>query len=131
MTPENERPPGPAWAFDIEACANIASDRVIEPVDFASIEPIILPPNVQFQGPFDFSGGTDCSATTTPADLTLAPGGSIDLNCTSGTGAIGNNAEICVTFPVYITDTLDPMTCGATGALNQAEHVSILSLIHI
>ena len=125
MTPENERPPGPAWAFDIEACANIASDRVIEPVDFASIEPIILPPNVQFQGPFDFSGGTDCSATTTPADLTLAPGGSIDLNCTSGTGAIGNNAEICVTFPVYITDTLDPMTCGTTGALNQAEHVSI------
>ena len=125
MTPEDERPPGPAWAWPVEACSNIAADLNVSPIDFADIEPITIPPNVQFQGPFTFTGGTGCTAITTPADLTLAPGGTIDLNCTSATGIIGNNAEVCIEFPVYIVDILDPMTCGTSGAINESEHVSI------
>ncbi|MEO1576436.1 MAG: hypothetical protein AAFU65_15925, partial [Pseudomonadota bacterium] len=38
-TPEGERPPGPAWQWDIEACANIASDRTVTPIDFATVDP--------------------------------------------------------------------------------------------
>ncbi len=125
-TQEGERPPGPAWQYDVEACANIASDRVVNGIDFATIEPITLPNNVQFVGPITFTGtGASCTATTAPADLTLAPGGTIDLNCTSGTGVIGDDAEICATYPVYITDTLSPTSCASSSAINTAKHLAI------
>ncbi|MEM9172153.1 MAG: hypothetical protein AAGA84_05555, partial [Pseudomonadota bacterium] len=126
MTAEGERPPGPAWTFPIEACADIAADRNVAPIDFAGISPISLPANVQFVGPINFTGtGTGCSAVTTPADLTLAPGGQIDLDCTSGDGTPGESQDICATFDVYITDTLDPMSCATDGAINTAKHVAV------
>lgn len=126
MTPEGERPPGPAWAWDIEACADIATGRVASPLDFGTVDPIVLPANVQFQGPITFTGaGTNCTAITTPADLSTGPGGQIDLNCDAGTGLAGNDAEICATFPVYIVNTLDNMSCASDAAINSAEHVTI------
>ena len=126
MTAEGERPPGPAWQFDIEACANIAATRTVSPLDFNTISPIILPNNIQFVGPVTFSGtGVGCAAVTTPADLTAAPGGQIDIDCTSGQGQVGNDAEVCATFPVYITDTLDTTQCTDASAINTAKHVAI------
>ncbi|MEM7610965.1 MAG: OmpA family protein [Pseudomonadota bacterium] len=126
MTAEGERPPGPAWTFPIEACANIASDRSVAPIDFSTISPITLPPNIQFVGPVTFTGtGVSCSAVTTPADLTSAPGGVVDLDCASGQGVIGDDAEICATFPVHITDTLDVTSCSQDSAINAAKHLAI------
>jgi uncharacterized repeat protein (TIGR01451 family) len=126
MTAEDERPPGPLWQWNVQACANIASDRVVTPIDFNTVEPINLPNNIQFVGPIAFSGtGVNCAATTLPADLTAGPGGSIDLNCTSGNGIIGNGEEICATFPVYITDTLDPLSCDTDTSINTAKHVAL------
>ncbi|MEL7311652.1 MAG: OmpA family protein [Pseudomonadota bacterium] len=126
MTAEGERPPGPAWTFPIEACANIAADRTVAPIDFAGVSPIVLPSNIQFVGPINFSGtGTGCAATTTPADLTLAPGGTIELSCPSGQGTVGVDDDICATFDVYITDTLDPMSCADEGSINTAKHVAV------
>ncbi|MEM7432618.1 MAG: OmpA family protein [Pseudomonadota bacterium] len=126
MTAEGERPPGPAWTFPVEACANIAADRTVTPIDFAGVSPITLPSNVQFVGPIAFSGtGTSCTATTTPADLTLAPGGQIDLSCASGDGAIGVTEDICAAFDVYITDTLDATSCSSAGAINTAKHLAV------
>lgn len=122
-TAEMERPPGPAWAWDIEIIANIASDRTVNPIDFGPIEPITLPPNVQFLGPVTFTGsGVTCTATTPPGG---SPGGDVTLDCIQGTGTIGNDEDIVVTFPVYIIDTLDPNSCTNDSAINTAKHLTI------
>lgn len=125
-TAEMERPPGPAWAWDIEIVADIASNRTINGVDFTPIEPILLPPNVQFLGPVTFSGsGVTCTANTPTPPPTGSPGGQVTLNCVQGTGTIGEDEDIVVTFPVYITDTLDSNSCDDGSAINTAKHLTI------
>ncbi|MEM7001492.1 MAG: hypothetical protein AAF529_11950, partial [Pseudomonadota bacterium] len=122
ITAEMERPPGPAWEWDINVFADIASDRNVAPIDFATVSPIVLPANVQFVGPVTFTGtGNTCTATT-PGP---GPGGSVSLSCVDGDGTIGVNPDISVSFPVYIVDTLDETTCGTAGAINTAKHVTI------
>lgn len=123
---EAENPPGPAWAWDIEIVADIAADRTVTPIDFNTVSPIVLPPNVQFLGPVTFAGnGVNCTATTPASPPPENPGGTVELNCTSGTGTIGDDTDITVNFPVYIVDTLDENTCATAGAINTAKHVTL------
>ncbi len=124
---EMENPPGPAWTWDIEVVADIASNRTVTPIDFNTVTPITLPANVQFVGPVTFTGsGVSCTASTPASPPPESPGGSITLNCTSGTGTIGDDSDITATFPVYIVDTLDETTCSNASAINTAKHLTIL-----
>ncbi|MCR9278272.1 MAG: OmpA family protein [Pseudomonadaceae bacterium] len=123
---EMENPPGPAWTWDIEVVADIAADRTVTPIDFSTVSPIVLPANVQFVGPVTFTGsGVTCTATSPAAPPPESPGGSVDLDCVSGTGTPGEDRDIVATFPVYIVDTLDEGTCGTAGAINTAKHVTL------
>ena len=121
ITAEDETPPGAAFTYDIEAVADIASDRTVAPVTFPRIE---LTDNRQFVGPIENVGGSSCSATVTnnlgvtesgplpfaPTHMT-DPGGYIDVVCNSGTGTVGNDRDIVITVPVYATDNLDINQC--------------------
>ena len=122
LTDEGETPPGPAFTYDIEAVADIASDRVVSPIDFPRIE---LTDNRQFVGPIENTGGSSCTATVTnkagvsqsgslpftPTHMT-GPGGHVDITCSSGTGTIGNNRDVIITVPVYAVDNLNINECS-------------------
>ncbi|MGB1310450.1 MAG: isopeptide-forming domain-containing fimbrial protein [Leucothrix sp.] len=122
LTDEDETPPGPAFTYNIEAVADIASDRAVSPVIFPRIE---LTDNRQFVGPIENIGGSSCTATVTnkdgvsqsgalpftPTHMT-DPGGYIDVTCSSGTGTIGNTRDVIITVPVYAIDNLDINECS-------------------
>jgi len=121
LTAEDETPPGPAFTYDIEAVADIASDRTVSPVTFPRIE---LTDNRQFVGPIEAVGGSSCVATVTnsngdtqsgslpftPTHMTT-PGGYIDVVCNSGSGTLGSDRDIVITAPVYATNNLDSNAC--------------------
>lgn len=125
MTTEGERPPGPEWTWDIEVIADIAADRTVNPIDFNTLSPIVLPPNVQFVGPVSFSNGSNCTASTPATPPPENPGGNVTLNCSSGTGSPGSDRDIVATFPVYIVDTLNEAVCTDASAINTAKHLTI------
>ena len=123
-TAESENPPGPEWTYPVVAIADIASTRTVAPITFPTIT---LPGNVKYEGPFSIVGGTDC--TISPDEATLAAnsgvGNDVDINisCASGTGTNGNSQDIRAEFDVYITDTLNAMTCDSNSAINSAKHL--------
>ena len=118
-TAESENPPGPEWTYPIVAIADIASTATVAPISFPTIT---LPGNVKYEGPFSIIGGTDC--TISPDEATLAAnsgiGNDVDItiSCASGTGTNGNAQDIRAEFDVYITDTLNSMTCDSNSAIN-------------
>ena len=126
FTAEMENPPGPAFTFDIRAIADIAASRTVSPIDFSTISPIVLPPNVQFAGPVTFSNPS-CTANTPAAPPPESPGGSITLNCPSATGSADpeEDEDVVITIPVYIVDTLDSNSCNTDDAINTAKHVTL------
>ena len=123
-TAESENPPGPEWTYPIVAIADIASTATVAPISFPTIT---LPGNVKYEGPFSIIGGTDC--TISPDEATLAAnsgiGNDVDItiSCASGTGTNGNAQDIRAEFDVYITDTLNSMTCDSNSAINSAKHL--------
>jgi uncharacterized repeat protein (TIGR01451 family) len=122
--PESENPPGPQWTYPIVAIADIASTATVSPITFPTIT---LPGNVKYQGPFNIIGGTSCSIS--PDEATLASstgiGNDVDIiiSCASGTGTSNQSQDIRADFDVYITDTLNSMTCDSDSAINSAKHL--------
>jgi uncharacterized repeat protein (TIGR01451 family) len=122
--PESENPPGPEWTYPIVAIADIASTATVSPITFPTIT---LPGNVKYQGPFNIIGGTSCSIS--PDEATLASstgiGNDVDIiiSCASGTGTSNQSQDIRADFDVYITDTLNSMTCDSDSAINSAKHL--------
>ncbi|MGB0846809.1 MAG: isopeptide-forming domain-containing fimbrial protein [Thiolinea sp.] len=143
LTAEDETPPGPAFTYDIEAVADIASDRTVSPVDFPRIE---LTDNRQFVGPIENVGGSSCTATVvnsvgisqsgalpfTPTHMT-DPGGYIDISCSSGTGTVGSDRDIIITVPVYAIDNLDINACTYENNVtrNISKHMVVRKLAGI
>ena len=122
--PEGENPPGPAWKYPIVAIADIASTATVAPVTFPTIT---LPGNVKYVGPLNIVGATTCSISPDEATLEAdtGVGNAVDINitCTSETGTNGSSEDIRAEFDVYITDTLNTMTCDSDAAINSAKHL--------
>lgn len=102
--PENERPPGPDWVFSYTYELDISQLVTIENLLLSDS----LPGNIQWTGSnigINAPLGVGCSVLT-PPNLAPVPGGELEIACSSVTGT-SSEADLSVSVPVYITDTLD------------------------
>ena len=109
----SERTTGPTWPVTFTLTANIANGQTVTNLDFIDT----LSADMQFVGPVTITGGNGCSTTTTPS--TVTPGGTLRVQCTSALGTTGN-AEVTVSYPAYVVDTLVHDQCVTETETNTA-----------
>lgn len=138
LTDEEENPPGPEFQYNIQIIADIASTRTVSPITYPRVN---LTNNRQFVGPIENIGGVSCTAIVTNSsgqvqsgDLPFTPthmsdpGGTVDVNCASGTGTTGEASDVSINIPVYSIDHLDPQVCSfedPSNNRNTTKHVVI------
>lgn len=134
-TAEGESAPGPAFTYDVELIADIASDLTVSNISFPQVD---INTNRQFVGPISAVGGSGCSAVVTNSSGQVqtgalpfspthmnSPGGTVDVTCNSGTGTIGSASDIVISIPIYVVDILADSSCAfeSNGIRTTGKHM--------
>ena len=112
-SPETERPPSTTWPIIYTLTADIANTATVENMVFTDV----LPNDMQFVGPVTITGGEGCVVTASPSVIT--PGGNLIVGCTSANGTT-IDTDVTVSYPAYLTDSLDETSCGTLSRTNTA-----------
>lgn len=112
--PEAERPPGAIWPYTYTLTTDIANTATVNPLVVRDT----LPADVQFVGPITVVGGSGCAITSTPS--LVSPGGVVEVTCSGNTTGTAADADVAVSFPVHIIDTLDESVCTSELQTNSA-----------
>ncbi len=111
---EQERPPGAIWPYTYTLVADIANTAVVNPLVLRDQ----LPADVQFVGPVSIVGGVGCAVTLSPP--LGSPGGVVEVQCSGNTVGTAADADVSVSFPAHIIDTLDELSCATELQTNSA-----------
>ena len=108
-----ERPPSTTWPISYTLTADIANTATVTDMVFSDV----LPNDMQYVGPVTITGGVGCVVTVSPS--VISPGGNLVVDCTSATGTT-NASDVTVSYPAYLTDSLDETSCGTFSRTNSA-----------